>query len=341
MSPALPEVQMTGIVRGASLALLLAALIASVAAAPPSTQDARLPVPDPQTRAKAAKLIAELFQTDLMQIKNAADEAAYAAKLLKAATDTADDPAGRFELFEEARSSAAHAGDVETAMQAVGQISQAYRANGLGLAAQTLSVVVAHAGPRDAPRALPYIDNFVGQSVGADRFDLATLGTDLAMDAARKSQDPTLIAQAEAFAKETDSLKAAFEGVPAAGAKLAQNPSDADANLMIGRFYCLYKGEWGALLPLSHGSDPALKDLAAKDLAGATDPHAMMLIGDGWWDWAAVQSGMPRQNARGRAVFWYQKAAPQLQGLSKLVVEHRLFEFSAEHPESATPPHRE
>lgn len=320
-------------------ALLLPALFLCLAAAPaPPARDTRLPVPDPASRAKSAKLIAELFQMDLAQIRNAAQEAQYAAKLLQAGIDTTDDPAGRFELFEEARASAAQVGDVETAMQAVSQISKNYRVNGLTLAAHTLGLVVSHSAPQEAPRALPYIDSFVSQAIGADKFDLAKFGVDLAMDIARKSRDSTLINQAENFAEEIDALKAVFDSVPAAEAKLARNPMDPDANLTIGRYYCLYKGEWAALAPLSQGSDPALKAIAGKDLAGATDAHAMMVIGDGWWEWAMNQTGMPRQNARERAVFWYQKAAPQLEGLSKLVVEHRIFEQHAEYPQGPPNP---
>lgn len=316
---------------------LLSACLA--AATPPSTaparQDPRLAVPDPALRAKSARLIAELFQSDLAQIRNPAQEAAYASKLLKSATQTTDDPVGRFELFEEARAAAAQAGDVETAMEVVGQISQNYRVNGLLLAANTLGLLVARLGPQDAPRALPFIDTFVSQAVGADRLDLAKAGADMAAQIAHKSKDGTLIAESEAFSKEIESLKAAFEGVPAAAAKLADNPADPEANLVVGRYYCLYKGEWGALEPLSRGSDPVLRGIAARDLAGATDPHGMMAIGDGWWDWAETQSGVPRQTARRRAVYWYQKASPQLEGLSKLVVEHRLFEMQSEHPDTA------
>ena len=124
------------------LALAIAALISCVGTAAPVDSDHRLAVPDPQARAKSAKLIAELFQADLARIRSTDQEAAYARKLLDSAADTADDPAGRFELFEEARGAAAHAGDGETAMRAVSQISSGYRADGLSLAAQTLCVVV-------------------------------------------------------------------------------------------------------------------------------------------------------------------------------------------------------
>lgn len=291
-------------------------------------------MPDPVARAKSARLIAELFQSDLAQIRNTQQEAAYAAKLLKAGTGTADDPAGRFELFEEARAAAAHADDIETAMQAVEQISQTYRVNGLLLAANTLEMVAAHLDPQDAPRALPFIDNFVNQAVGADRLDLAKLGADIATELANKSKDRMLIAEAEGFSKEIDALNAAFHGIPAALARLAKNPADPDANLVVGRYYCLYKVQWGALEPLSRGSDPVLKQIAGTDLAGAADAHGMMVIGDGWWDWAESQAGIPRQTARQRAVYWYEKASPKLEGLSKLVVDHRLFEVRSEHPDT-------
>jgi hypothetical protein len=322
---------------GRRLALIVAALIGSAGAAAPSDSDQRLAVPDPQSRAKSAKLIAELFQNDLARIRNTDQEAAYAVKLLDSAAETTDDPAGRFELFEEARTAAAHAGDGETAMRAVSQISDAYRADGLGLAAQTLSVVVAHASAHSATRALPLIDDFMAQSIAADRFDLATLGANLAVDAAQKSRDASLMARAEASAKDLETLKAAYQGVPAARAKLAQNPTDSDANLIVGRYYCLYKADWGALVPLSRGSDAALKELASKDLGAGTDSPAMMMAGDGWWDWATDQTGPPRQNARARAVYWYQKALPQLEGLSKLLADHRIFDFRAEHPQTAPP----
>lgn len=325
---------MKRLARGGRLGLMIGVMVGCAGA---GESDSRLAVPNPQSRAKSAKLIAELFQTDLARIRSANQEAAYALKLLDSAAQTNDDPAGRFELLEEARSAAAHAGDGETAMRAVGQISDAYRADGLGLAAQTLSVVVAHAGPHSATRALPLIDDFVVQAIAADRFDLATLGANLAMDAAHRSRDASLLATAEASARDLETLKAAYQDVPAARAKLARNPTDSDANLAVGRYYCLYKADWGALIPLSHGSDAALKELAAKDLTAGSDSQTMMLAADGWWDWATDQTGLPRQNARARAVYWYQKALPQLEGLSKLLADHRIFDFRAEHPQTAPP----
>ena len=48
--------------------------------------------------------------------------------------------------------------------------------------------------------------------------------------------------------------------------KLAENPADADANLALGKFHALTRGDWPQALPrLALGSDPQLRKLA--DLA--------------------------------------------------------------------------
>jgi hypothetical protein len=314
--------------------LRIGLIIACLAAGSPTTSpnDPREPVPDLASRAQSAKLIAELYQSDLARIKEPGQEADYAARLLKAGDTTIDDPSGRFELLDEARIAAAQAGDAGTALQAVSRISKEYKVDGLSLAGNTLGLVVNRVLPRDAAKVLPVIDDFVGQAVDADRLDLAKLGADMADNAARKSKDGTLIAQAQDLSEEIGSLKAAFTGVPAASAKLAQDPADPDANYIVGHYYAILKGQWGALVPLSRGSDPVLKGIAARDLAGADNAREMADVGDGWWNWAETQAGLPRENARQRAGFWYRKAAPQLKGLPKLVVDHRLFEMQPEHP---------
>ena len=58
---------------------------------------------------------------------------------------------------------------------------------------------------------------------------------------------------------------------------LFEKPDDPDANLKFGKYRCFIKSDWKSGLPmLAHGNDPALKSLAAEEIAGtnaADDPY--------------------------------------------------------------------
>ena len=99
--------------------------------------------------------------------------------------------------------------------------------------------------------------------------------------------------------------------VIAARTRLQADPSDADANLVVGRFLCFDKGDWTAGVPmLAKGSDAALAKLAAEDASVSDVPITRIVLGHDWWDYAATVQGAARVRCQERAAFWYLTSLP-------------------------------
>jgi len=103
--------------------------------------------------------------------------------------------------------------------------------------------------------------------------------------------------------------------VTAARKQLQADPSNAGANLVVGRSLCFDKGDWtNGLVMLAKGSDPALAKLAAEDAAVSDVPIVRIVLGHDWWDYAATQQGAAKVRCQERAAFWYLTALPDAPG---------------------------
>lgn len=110
-------------------------------------------------------------------------------------------------------------------------------------------------------------------------------------------------------ATTTSSGPQADSPVAAATKRLQADPSDADANLTVGRFLCFDKGDWDAGLPLlAKGSDGALANLAKSDVSVSDVAIVRIVLGHDWWDYAATQQGAAKVRCQERAAFWYLKS---------------------------------
>ncbi len=129
--------------------------------------------------------------------------------------------------------------------------------------------------------------------------------------------------------KEVENLQAAFAGVNESLAALDKRPLDAEANLAVGRFRALIKGDWDGGIPyLALSGDARLKSAAVAELtAGDAAPEEQLKLADAWWDLAAASEPGIKERIETRAVFWYSKVQPQLSGLVKLRVDKRLQEI--------------
>ncbi len=173
------------------------------------------------------------------------------------------------------------------------------------------------------------------EALTKEEFDTAKqLGT-LATEAARKSRDAAFIketgSRTKAMAKELAELREAQAGVEEAVAVLEKSAIDPAANLTLGKYRCFLKNLWSKGLPmLALGDDPTLKDLAAKELKGVTDPAEQAKLGDGWWEVGEEKTGLAKRNIQTHAGNRYQDALPRLTGLVKEKAEKRLRQSAGE-----------
>jgi hypothetical protein len=285
----------------------------------------RLPVPDAARLKEAEAQVRDVFKDDYAR-KGSSDRKLLAQKLLKNGLETADDPAARYVLLKESSSVAAQAADLPTGLRATDELAAAYQVDALPLKLTFLGD--AAKGARTPEEFKPVAEAYLAllqQAVAADAFDVADQCGAAAVATARKAKDVALAARAEAKSKEVSAAKASAESVRKHRDTLARAPDDAAANLAVGRYECLLRGNWAAGLPhLGKGSDAALRELAARDLANPPDGNGQLAAGDGWWTLAEKESGEAKANAQRRAAFWYVKAREQLAGLIKQRVDLRL-----------------
>lgn len=315
----------------ARLVIILCVLSAPAASPIHVCQDEKLPLPNAESLKEAEKLVRDVFKDDYAK-KAPADRRALAQKLLKQAAESRDDATARYVLLREAQDLASQAGDLETAVQAIDELSRTYAVSGPDLKQGALSAIEKSArSPEECRRVSSAYAKLAEDALTAGLFETAEKACESSASWAKKGKDVSFVSKAEARLKEVKEVRTRRAAVAAAEKVLASNPSDPAANSAVGLFKCLALGEWEAGLPLlGKGPDGAFKAVALKDLANPTDPAAGVAVGDAWWDLAEKETGTSKANLRKRAAHWYDKAMTGLSGLTKVRAEKRLREAGGE-----------
>jgi hypothetical protein len=283
------------------------------------------PPPSDAAQEKALLLIQQLFQADYKKAKTIEGKEALAKKMLEKASATKEEPVNTFVLLKIASEN----GDVETALEAVDQMACLFTIDEFAMKVAILAKCAKAARLPEQrtsvmEQALPVIDDAVAE----DKFDVAKQVGELALTCARPGiKDVELVKKLRLRLKENEELAKAYKGVQLAMETLKDKPTDPDANLAVGRYLCLVKGDWKQGVSfLALGSDKTLKALAVNELEGATDAAEQVKLADGLWDTAQAESGMAKMQLQRRAVHWYRRALPWLPGPAKDKVERRLKE---------------
>jgi len=286
-------------------------------------------IPDAAVQAEASKTIKEVYGDEWAAAKTPVLKHTLAVKLLEKARDTKNDIAARFTLLKIARDIATQALDGPTAFEAIDTMAQSFQIDALEMKADVLtkgaSIVTA---PLDHQAVARKAEDVSDEAFANDDFAVAKRLNELALDEERRGSDKALRERASERSAEIDDLAQAYEATKKATATLKKTPNDPDANLAIGKYKCLVKGDWEGGLPLlALGIDKDLKAMAVTDLAGAASPDDQTKIGDGWWNLAEAQKGTVKKQIQGRAGYWYEQALPGLSGLAKDKAEKRLSEI--------------
>jgi hypothetical protein len=288
----------------------------------------KAPVPDAARLKSAEAQVRDVFKPELAK----ADRKALAQDFLRVAGDTNDDPAARYVLLREAASYAAQAGDYNAGVQAIDEVSRRFQVDGVALKLSFLTDAAKSAATPESSRFVAENALYLMQyAEWKENYAVADAAIAAAQAAGKKARDIALYTRIEGKAKELAASKAAADALRKLRDTLAKTPDDPAANLAIGRHECLSKGNWAAGLPcLAKGSDAALKDLAAKDLANPADAEGQAAIADAWWDLGDKEGGEAKVRARKRAADWYAKGLAGLSGLSKSKAEKRIGESRGE-----------
>jgi hypothetical protein len=314
-------------------ALLVSTLMATLVLRGPlqAQDDQRVPVPEPAALKDSQKLVREVYREDFAK-KSPSDRVTLARKLLEEAGKSKNDPVAVYVLLSEGRDAASEGGNIGLAFQAIEDLASRYQVQGTELkGAALLAVAKTARGPEDMRGLAEAYLSLVEEAQSRDSYEAAEKAAGAAVSWAKKAKDPPLSARAEAREKESTELKRTYEQVKKSVAELSSNPEDPAANLIVGRFRCLIRGDWEAGLPaLAKSIGSPLQPVAQKDLGRPMETADQVALGDAWWDLGEKESGASRSNVRQRAVHWYLQAVPKLAGLSKAKIEKRLVEVNTE-----------
>ena len=213
------------------LGLLLTLVLTAV------PQDDKTSVPTEFPRRKLTKELRDLFKDEFGK-RDKESRMEFAKKLLANAGNTSDRNQ-RFVMLAEASEIAAGAGDIDTALDAIGKIVEQYDVHSAEPQWSSTAQKIAALGAarkviksREAAAAIAsgYLTVARDELKTGDYKTAAQSARD-AGSVARSARNSELVNEAKTLAKEVTALQKEFKGIKSAEAKLSTNPVDPDANL--------------------------------------------------------------------------------------------------------------
>jgi hypothetical protein len=277
------------------------------------TQDAKKwPIPSQAAQTKIENLLQELYKDDLAKAeKDPSLRSRLAQTLLFEGKETKDDPAGRYVLFSKAHMLAAQAGDVNTALQAADELAQGFLIPAGTIFKMKIEMLkqasqVGGAAPEAYQAVIDRAMLTLDDTLDSDDYPSSLELIAAAEQAGRKLRSIVLVASIRKKQDEIVRLHKEFARWQPFADELAKNPKDPEANLEMGKYQALIKGNWERGLPmLASGSKGKLSKLAQDDLQGARS----RVIGLGWYEFAATSSeAAARTQAYLRAYHWLQES---------------------------------
>jgi hypothetical protein len=297
-------------------------VVSNPAATPPDNEITTVrPIPTSNEQQRVRKLFKDVYSRQLAD-QSMKGKQAIARLLIGDAAKVTDAPTDRFVMLSGARRAAIDAGDVESAIAAHDELCKSFAFD--AQSARLDLLVRLSKTSRNASGCTAIATDALRQSGEAEsrgEYDFAERFAVAALSAAKGSDKSELRAQAGVRESKTRAVASAYAELDKSLAILAKNPADPNANLLLGRFYCLMVGQWSKGLHfLAAGSDAKLS-AAAKDDIKAEDP---LSIAEEWRGLAEKEKPVERGNLRLRAAKWYHDALDTLTGLSKLKAEKEL-----------------
>lgn len=289
----------------------------------------RAPIPPADRLKEAQEDVQDVYADEYRDARNSAEGRRLLARtLLKQARATADDPAARYVLCDEARQYALEAEDAELAIEAVEELAAHYRVELWDQYAETLATLAKDAKtPLGRDGVLRLVDRLIETALDEDRYEEIPRLVEAGSTAAVKQRDPALRDYLQAKAEEAERIAAVFRDAQPALETLQEDPDDAQANTVAGSFYCFAKGDWKRGLPMLAKSDKAtLKTVAETDLSRPTSAGQQARLADDWWAVADSLDERLKKGAQRRAGYWYLQAMDDLQGEQREQARQRAIE---------------
>lgn len=303
--------------------------------------DTRQEVPSGPALDEAVKTIRELFAESYSSAVNTPKRKALPEELLRRARQERSDLVARYALLNEAYEQAIEVGDAVRFEAAIGAIARDYQVSWPALALSGITRAVKRT--RDAAVAREFIRQSIQMAQRAasenhmdDSVALATAARDMARELALRTKDTKdgkrdadIVREAVAVMKDMEQRRDQYVEFHKAELQLTEQPDNAEALRVVGRYYCLVHNDWRRGLQALAQSDEAIKKLVDAEGQASVEPLA---LADQWFESAAGSDAVLRPICQARALHWYTRALEGLSGLQRVRVEARIKELKEGKP---------
>ena len=284
----------------------------------------KLPVPSDSELQVAEQVIREKMRDDITLAATSVDKFILGDRLVQMSLIAAD-PVTKFASLQMAKDFYAESTSPVKAFEVIRQLQLEYQLDVGAMSlesARTLSEKIQDpAGSAEFAKAcLDLADDLADNG----RYDVAISLAELAKTAAQtgkhrhyQSLIPPLTRRLAVLQKESDRIQTFRE-------RLKTDDKDAEANLEVGKFQCLFLRHWDRGLPqLARGSDEALRQLAEAEIKGTDDPNAQVALAEMWNVQSKKQTATARAAAQSRARTWYWRAISKSSGSERTALERK------------------
>jgi hypothetical protein len=300
----------------------------SATAPRPKTPDGErlLDLPNDAQQAKALPQVEEIYKADRERATSNTEKERLAEKVFEVGKGTNGNDVARFVLLNYANDVAIEATSLKLVDVIVGEIESHYNVGRTAFRAESMRrLAKITRSEADFSELTRRFTDLAEQAEQADDYEAAaTLGA-YAIAAASRSEIRETCDVLRLNRERVLEVKNAFDGTVKHRDQLLRDPSDAGANLEMGRFYCFYKGDWEKGLPLLRwGKDAELKSLVDSESKRPTGGANCLAIADAWWMIAQHLEGVAQENVKAHASSWYVKCVDAVNGLDKARAEKRF-----------------
>ncbi|QDU27411.1 hypothetical protein ETAA8_24980 [Anatilimnocola aggregata] len=294
-----------------------------------------LAVPDEALLMKARVAVFDVFGAAAKQATKPELKVKVAQDMLKLASETKDDLAAEYVLLDNARKLLIGAGDVQLALAAVAQMEQRFMDPAREIRTTTLTALAdANLSPEAREQLVNVTLAAMDAATQARQFSLTEQLSLLAVRVSTKLKDADARKAVAQRRTEVVRLRQQVTIFEAAQETLKSSPSDAAANLVIGKFLCFLLHDFAAgRTHLIAGDLPELAEAAKLDLAADQGtPADKVAAANAWLKWVEGAKGTDKDltsAAQVRAKARYREALPSLTGLEKVKVEKWLADLAA------------
>lgn len=308
--------------------LFCLALFAFPALAPAQEENkeaAKPDVPSGEELDRAQKLAQKVLPEAFGRVKP--DEMAAMSNLLwRRAMEPDQSPAEVYVLLDQSLLLATNAGEPRQVSRALRSLDSRFKvdayekvnfaANGMRRSLRT---------PEQHEAMIDFCMEWSDRAVEEEDYMDAARFLQTAQASVRMTRNPALTRMLTSRINEVGELRREFSRIEEDMQVLKDKPDDPRANLQVGKYLALYRGEWDKGLPmLAKGSEQRLADLAKAELSIKKDAESLIAMGDQWAEAAAGESGLVGNAMRERANHWYRQALPKVAGLERSALREKM-----------------